>query len=73
MATPEMPCTSSTLPEPPMSVATWAAICAPWSQSLAPTEIVSAESTEFSTEIDGMPALAALATAVVNALEESGS
>ena len=35
---------------------------------------MSAESTEFSTEIDGMPALAASATAVaVNALEESGS
>ena len=34
---------------------------------------MSAEATELSTEIDGMPAVAALATAVVNALEDSGS
>ena len=73
MPTPEMPCTSRTLPLPPMSLATWAAICAPCSQSLAPREIVSALSTEFSTEIDGMPAAAAVATAVVNAEEDSGS
>ncbi len=58
---------------PPMSVATWAAICAPCSQSLAPIEIVSALPTELRTEIDGMPASAAVETAVVNAVEESGS
>jgi hypothetical protein len=56
-----------------MSLATWAAICAPCSQSLAPTEIVSALATELRTEIEGMPASAAPATAVVKAEEERGS
>ena len=73
MPTPEMPCTSSTLPEPPISLATYWAISAPCSQSFAPTLIVSALPTEFSSESDGMPAEAAVETAVVKAEEDSGS